>query len=386
MKHVLLGSTALVAAGLVASGASAEEPVKLGIQGFYQAAIGALLDEDGTADGDLRNYSVETNGEVRFHGETTLDNGLTVGARIEMEAFNSSDQIDQAYAFISGGFGEVRLGDQLEALAQMCYLAPQAGSLFGADSPNFNFSNAGVLGYGATNGTCYGLSAESSSILYFSPNFGGFSFAASFAPEASDSQGGGVANLGAPGVVFFGTNGFSTGSPSTEFKTNEGQLENIFSVALSFSHDFNGFSLVAGGAASFADVEESAFSSVVDDDVEDYNAYLNFGFGGWTIGGALEYRDNLNPFTSDSDRLVYGVGLTYGVDAWTIGLNWTHGDYDFGDSSHEDDYDVIQFQAVYALGPGITLEGMIGYNDYDSPVGEEDYDAIEIGTGIGINF
>jgi hypothetical protein len=384
MKHVLLGSTALVAASLVAGTAWAEEPVKLGITGFYQAAMGGVIDEDGAADSSTRNYSVETNGEVRFMGETTLDNGLTVGARVEMEAFNSSDQIDQAYAFISGGFGEVRLGDTLEALSQMCYIAPQAGSLFGADSPNFNFSNAGVLGYGATNGTCYGLAAESSSIIYFSPSFGGFSFAASFAPEASDSQGGGVANLGAAGTIGAGT----VGAPSTEMDNNPGQLENIFSVAASFSHDFNGFSLVAGGAASFAGRESSSINT------EDYQAYLNVGFGGWTIGGAFEYRDDISGVTNDIDNWVGSVGTTYNWDAWTVGLTWSHGHYDVSGPSDDDNYDVIQFTGAYALGPGVNLEGMIGYADYEddgsdsSPLAgsNADYDAIEVGAGIGINF
>jgi hypothetical protein len=385
MKHVLLGSTALVAASLVAGTAWAEEPVKLEVKGFYQAAMGGLIDEDGQFDSDTRNYSVETNGEVRFLGETTLDNGLTVGARVEMEAFNSADQIDQAYAFLSGGFGEVRLGDTLEALSQMCYLAPQAGSLFGADSPNFNFSNAGVLGYGATNGTCYGLAGESSSIIYFSPSFGGFSFAASFAPEASDSFGGGVANLGLPNF-FGGTSGTLLGSPSTEFDNHAGQLENIFSVAASFSHDFNGFSLVAGGAASFAGREASSINT------EDYNAYLNFGFGGWTVGGAFEYRDDISGVTNDIDNWVGSVGTTYNWDAWTVGLTWSHGEYDVSGPGDDDNYEVIQFTGAYALGPGITLEGMVGYNDYNDDgtnapaIGDGDYEAIEVGAGIGINF
>ena len=382
MKHILLGSTALVAASLVAGTASAADPVKLGITGFYQSALGGLPWDDGNADSETRNYSVETNGEVRFLGETTLDNGLTVGARVEMEAFNSSDQIDQAYAFISGGFGEVRLGDTLEALSQMCYLAPQAGALFGADSPNFNFSNAGVLGYGATNGTCYGLAAESSSILYFSPSFGGFSFAASFAPEASDSQGGGVANLGAAGTI----GGTAVGLPSTEMDNNPGQLDNIWSVAASFAHDFNGFSLVAGGAASFATREASPVNT------QDYNAYLQFGFGGWTVGGAFEYRDDISGTVNGIDNWVGALGTTYNWDAWTVGLTWSHGQYNFTGPSDDDKYDIIQLTGAYALGPGITLEGMVGYNDYRDDgsnfpgVGNGDYKAVEVGAGMGINI
>lgn len=384
MKHVLLGSTALVAAGLMAGAASAAEPVKLGIQGFYQAAIGGNIDEGGDFDGDLRSHSVETNGEIRFHGETTLDNGLTVGARIELEAFDSSDQFDQAYAFISGGFGEVRLGDTLEALSQMCYLAPQAGNLFGADSPNFNFANAGVAGYGATNGTCYGMAGQSSSIIYFSPNFGGFSFGVSYAPETSDSFGGGVANLGASSVYTVGTFGtFGTGQPSTEFDNN-GNIENMFSLAASFVQDFNGFSIAVGGGATFGEGEISNVST------EDYNAYLNVGFGGWTVGGALEIREDVGAI-SGNDNWVGAVGTTYNWDAWTVGLTWSHGEYDIGD---EDKYDIIQFTGAYALGPGISLEGMVGYADYrdggnDSssvPGTDGDYDAIEIGTGIHIGF
>jgi len=382
MKHVLLGSTALVAAGLMAGAATAAEPVKLGIQGFYQAAIGGNIDEDADYDDDFRSHSVETNGEIRFHGETTLDNGLTVGARIELEAFDSNDQFDQAYAFISGGFGEVRLGDTLEALSQMCYLAPQAGNLFGADSPNFNFANAGVAGYGATNGTCYGLAGQTSSIIYFSPNFGGFSFAASYAPEASDTVGGGVGNLGA-------------GRASTEFDNNAGQLENMFSVAASFVQDFNGFSLAVGGGATFAGREAAPVGGP--DGTEDYNAYLNVGFGGWTVGGAFELTDDYLSSLDSADRWVASVGTTYNWDAWTVGLTWSHGEYEgvgAAGASDEDRYDVIQFTGAYALGPGINLEGMIGYADYNDDNNDNlavagtdgDYDAIEIGTGIHIGF
>jgi hypothetical protein len=43
MKHVLLGTTALVAAGLLASNAQAAQGVQLGLGGYYGAAAGLLL-------------------------------------------------------------------------------------------------------------------------------------------------------------------------------------------------------------------------------------------------------------------------------------------------------------------------------------------------------
>src|SRR5262245_26961865 len=191
-KQLLLGTSTLAALGLLAFDAMAADGVKLGIGGRYKGAAGAVLNENfsdssGVSGNDVRNYVFKQDVEVYFLGETTLDNGLTVGARIELEGQTSSDQIDAVWAYFSGGFGEVRFGDTSEALAQLCYLVPSASGIFGADSPNFNFSNnAFTFGYAATNGTCYGVDDKSTKIVYFSPNFAGFSFAASFTPDNTE--------------------------------------------------------------------------------------------------------------------------------------------------------------------------------------------------------
>src|SRR5690606_902883 len=88
MKHILLGTSALVAAGLLAAPANAAEKIKLGLGGFYAASMGAILDDDNDAgeSGDNRDsFAIHQNVEVHFKGETTLDNGITVGARVELE-------------------------------------------------------------------------------------------------------------------------------------------------------------------------------------------------------------------------------------------------------------------------------------------------------------
>src|SRR5262249_30041403 len=155
----------------------------------YVGGGGVRCGEDGDVPGfedATRNYVFKQDVEVYFLGETVLDNGLTVGARVELEGQTSGDQIDAVFAYFSGGFGEIRFGDTSEALAQMCYLVPSASGIFGADSPNFNFSNARVVSFGPTNGTCYGVDDKSTKLVYFSPNFGGFSFAASFTPDGTE--------------------------------------------------------------------------------------------------------------------------------------------------------------------------------------------------------
>src|SRR5215470_14044366 len=157
MKQGLLGSTALVVLGFVAADAMAADGVKLSLGGWYHAAAGGIAGEDFSAsslvsEGDVRDYAFKQNVAVSFSGESVLDNGLTVGAYVELRGqSNADDQIRKVYAYFSGGFGKLQFGDQDSALAAMCYTVPSASKIFGADSPavyGFNFSNAGLAGYG----------------------------------------------------------------------------------------------------------------------------------------------------------------------------------------------------------------------------------------------
>ena len=136
----------------------------------------------------------------------------------------------------------------------LCYVAPTASGIFGADLPNFNFSNAavagvtagvgnlGIGGYGATNGTCYGVDDKSTKIVYFSPNFAGFSFAASFTPDGTEDTRNTLDGAG------------------TRLKTDTGQNSENFSVAGNFTHDFNGINLVVGGGATWSFDKENSDS------------------------------------------------------------------------------------------------------------------------------
>jgi hypothetical protein len=413
MKHVLYGTTALVAAGVLASPAFAADGVKLGVGGYYLGAIGGVIGEDfdggsGVDEDDIRNYVFKQDIEIHFKGEAVLDNGLTVGARVELEGQSASDndganqgkpfdgtdrrgdQIDAAFAYLRGGFGELRFGDTSEAGAQMCYLVPSAAGMFGADSPFFNFSNNGRTGFSGTNGTCYGLegavgnaSDKSTKILWFSPNWAGFSLAASFTPEQTEDSRNTTFGVG------------------TRFDNNFSQVQNAFSVAGQFAHDFNGFNLVVGGAGSWGDWERTGHDG---DNPAWYNAYLQVAFSGFTVGGAFSYTDNYADYT-DADYWVYGVGVTYNFDAWTVGVAWTHGTYELIDNTFysstlehrgDDELDIIQATASYALGPGITIDAMAGWNDYDDgttshnnddgSTRRSDYDAFELGIGLGIRF
>jgi hypothetical protein len=394
MKKALLGTTALVAAGLTVGGAQAQEGVKLAIGGFYRGAAGVLFvdDFDGGLydDEDTRDYVFKQDVEVHFTGSAILDNGLEVGARVELEGQTSTDQIDRVYAWFSGGFGEIRFGDFGDAYSTLCYLVPSAAAIFGADSPVFNFSNAGIAGYNATNGTCYGLDDNSTKIAYFSPNFGGFSFAVSFTPDGTEDSRNTLQGAG------------------TRFDNNFGQNSENLSVAAQFAHDFNGVNLVIGGGGAWS-FDREGDGNLLADEREDYNLYAQVGFSGFTIGGAAAFRNNVT--ANGNDSLVYGGGVTYNWDAWTVGFGYTHGTYDFAPgvkgvspsvigqftavltNDITDDYNVYSLTASYALGPGIQIDGVLEYYEYqgdedggDPTFADRDYEGFAFGLGTLINF
>jgi hypothetical protein len=178
-KSVLLGSGALFGVALASGPAAAAEPIRLVVGGFFKTAYMVVFDDD-----DEFELGNETNtdgffsdSEIHFTGSTVLDNGLEVGARIELEGETADDQIDEAWIWFSGGFGEVRIGSEDEALANACIVPPGGTGNFSAFSPNQWGANAGLLvtfpfgGLFSSNSVCTGVdrSGDAQKIVYISP-------------------------------------------------------------------------------------------------------------------------------------------------------------------------------------------------------------------------
>src|SRR5262249_30884883 len=294
-------------------------------------------------------------------------------AYVELRGQTHPDQIKKVYSYFSGSFGKVQFGDQDGALATLCYTVPSASQMFGADSPavyGFNFSNAGIAGYGATNGTCYGIDSYSTQLVYFSPDLSGFQFALSFTPDQTED-----------------TRNTLSGA-ATRFKNDAGQNSENLSAAAVFSHDFNDIKLTVGGAHTWSFDKEVNPNNI--DRAQDSNAYAQVSFAGFTIGGAMEYRQN---FGDDSaDQLVFGAGATYSWDLWTVGLGWTRGDYEKavganGVGPFNAVHDDIALTAAYGLAPGISVDGLLEYSLYRSnDAAGPDSRGVGIGMGTAISF
>ena len=433
MRRVLCGTTALVAASLVAGEASAASGLQLGINGFFRNVIGAswgngpmanvptlggAYSSAGLNSFGRQDVSMRQEIRVNFTGETTLDNGITVGVLVGLNGENvmksgSSNQINRAYADFSGKFGLIRIGETDSALGTDCVTDPgNVTSNFGVNSPNESFSNVGLaisrnqfthvntpatFGVAPVGdiGTCFGLEAngnKGNKIEYFSPSFGGFTFAVSYAPQgASRFAGGGLAygtDVQAPVLV---------AGP-----THPGAGSNIVAVAGDYVANFGDFNLTVGGGGEWAFTQYTPAGGTTGNKPSWYQAGAQLGFGHWTVGASGAYYVNYLevgfPGTTASpsdDGWVATAGFNYSVHGVAIGVQgmysqWGQSAVGAGDQKVWG----VSLNSTYAYGPGINLEAQFAYTaaNYNgaavSPFifGLPSVHAIEVDLGTAINF
>jgi predicted porin len=116
------------------------------------------------------------------------------------------------------------------------------------------------------------------------------------------------------------------------------------------------------------------------------NTYAEVGLGGLSLGGRFTHWLETDPQHPD-DRS-YSLGASYSLDSWTLGLDWTHGNYDesFLDIGDRNDTDVYAFTTSYSLRPGVRINGLLEYSDSKSGQAGADSGSLAVGIGTLINF
>jgi len=85
MKKFLLGTTAVVAATAFGGGAfaqSANEPIKLGLGGYWVGGGATQVGTGGADNNEHQRQGFQQDTAIYVKGETKLDNGLSVGAAV----------------------------------------------------------------------------------------------------------------------------------------------------------------------------------------------------------------------------------------------------------------------------------------------------------------
>jgi hypothetical protein len=384
VQKILLGTTALFGVGALAGAAQASDGIKLAVGGFFQTVYGGVFDKK-SQNRFGNHHTVDRfihNAEVHFMGETTLDNGLTIGARVELEGENADGQIDDAFVYWQGGFGQVQIGSQSGAVSGYCLLPPGATANFSAFSPAAWGSNDPR----GSNPACSDNEGGGQKIVYTTPDFAGFQLHVSYTP-----------NVNAQDYTTGGVNGH--GTPSSP----DGVAQHAAGFYVGYAHWGDDWGVQWGGGID----HQFKFNHDRVDDVNDgrstsYQTGLNVFFHGFAIGAVTEYFANGG---HDNDTWVIGGGASYSADPWTVGVQGSHGRFNAtagdptgtvaggfgdGDGGH-DTLNRIVATGAYALAPGITFDAEIGYTWYHNgtpgvPSEVERYHAFDIQVGSALTF
>lgn len=403
MKKVLLSATAL--AGLLMMSAPAQaDGLNMNVGGFFRG-YGMVTDNDETGgagpDENLREFDFRRHTELHFTGETTTDNGLTVGAHVEMAVGDNSaledgsgavdqrspNSIDEVYAYFSGSWGRVNFGSEDGAAYLLQVAAPSGDSnvdglriyIQGLNSDVWEDGDSSTP-LGATSAFSDRLDYDNApfeaedKITYMTPKFNGFQAGASYAPEQ--------------GQNIIGNNTAGMG-----FDDNPGEFEDIWEFGARWDGEFEGFGISVGGGYVHASTEVDAAlaSAVGSDDLESWNGGVNVTFGAFSVGGA---------YLESNNGIAGTAGLGSDTTTWVVGASWDNGPYHVGatwmDRTDEadvtalgagDDLNVERFAigGGFTFAPGMSVRGAVtmGTAEVDTIGEDTDFMQATVGTDIG---
>jgi outer membrane protein OmpU len=366
MKKVLLATTAIIAAGVIAAPAMAAEkkaagPIALKVGGYMNQSISNTSQDDaaGQPGNAQHNTNMGADAEVHFTGSTTLDNGVTVGVNMQLEGDQSTDQMDEHFAWFSGSFGKVIIGSENGA----GYLSRSMSSVPGPQFISTWSSAIAVYSRGgntAANGVP-SVSGDADKLTYYSPKMSGLQVGASYTWDNCED-----------------------GSCTTNSDANAGQQSNIWELAATYGGNTGKDGVAYNVSAIYikGDLEVAAAGS------EDQKV--------WNIGGDLTVsgfrvmasygKDNQGTSASSTDATEWTAGVRSSSGAWSYGVAYGNDSVEQGAGAGEDTRKTWIGGVSYAFGPGITLSGAIENNKIEASdnaaADENSATSIHIGTSL----
>lgn len=441
----LAGLVAVAAAPAMAQGD--QSALKLDLGGYFRGYV-AMVDNDTAAGVDERNVDIIRDTEVHFTGETTLDNGLTIGFHAEATADREDVFMDESYMYASGSWGRVNFGSEDGSAYLLQIAAPSADSNVDgirqyvrgtnyavapvtalpavpvATTPAGTVANftavggavpnafaAGASAAGAVDGSTWGRNNGSfldedyaqdatrfaDKLTYLSPVFNGFQAGVSYTPD------------------------MGTAVASNSFGVQSDDVINAFGdaweVAARYEGQFDRFGLTLGAGYTHIGLEDERaaapaggiFSGLVrnafTDDRDLWNVGSTVSFGGFTFGALYSEDDRgeiaqdfgtLASYTTDSDAETWVLGLDYTTGPWKVGASYLNRDvenfgvnYSGGAAGAFTGYSDLETDryavgVTYTYGPGMTFRGSVHHVEHE--VGAVDMDGTSFLLGTQVNF
>ncbi|MEI6159560.1 MAG: porin [Roseococcus sp.] len=397
MRKILLGTTAVVSAvvgaAVMAPQASAQEAPTVRLGGFFrayygyanqtgqqsQSTTGAATGNNGSSSGlpvntgggaenqpglgtsttsntnnaRLSKHDISSDAGIDVIVNGKLANGLTYGATISLNssgiegrqlvqgrasAGKTTVAVDEMYAFIAHPrFGQVRFGDEDGVMGGLMNSGWVQG--FGTGGVHGSWESFVTRQGGGRTTTAPGGIGDNSKIIYMTPQWAGFDFGASFAPNANVGEDVGCPNNAGSGycdraAAFTGARNFGiyAAGPEMAVKRNEWQAAarwrgNVGGVGIAGTVGY------IGSTAAY-DMTNTGQQQRVFNGLNIWQVGLQASYAGFTLGANYTYGDyNFfwgNTLRGDRPAEQIVVGGQYVAGPITVGANFVTGLFEGG--------------------------------------------------------
>jgi len=317
---LLSATTALSFPALAQTKASVEafdQPIELQLGGYmtWYGTYGNQHKDTRTITGatvDSYNHAdLMGNAEIYFSGKTKLQNGVEIGAMVQLKAGTDSSTsdhvVDETYMTIDSKIGRIIAGNVKNVSNQMSVTAPSASSV-GEQETDFTRILVVPQNFAYNKATYALLDDVSTKLSYVTPTFADLTLGVSLMP-GNKTKGKDSNTLLIPND---GIKLFKYGADA----------------AVLYDHDFGSFSIEASAAytiykpniranAGVPGVIPAA-ATVQEKNIKEYGGGLNIGMGNWTIGGSYHYTNMsmetaafMNPFANVARGAAWDAGIKY---------------------------------------------------------------------------
>ena len=385
-KHLMAGTALAAATMLVAGGAVAADKKmmkpSISVNGYYDALVGAGLGDSretkysytamrtptaadppvqndvtdgfGFSDGvmvpmkmddevDTPAVDQKTDAEIHFNGRATLDSGMKIHMRVELEAQEqgsravAGDWVDEYFLSVSGSFGQIILGGTGGAPVKMLTglsgsWATGVGETLSFDSDDWVPSAAGNFGVLQHSRLDTG---DGDKITYISPKLGGFQLGVSYVP--------------------------TTGAENNSEIDTDTTVNNGLEGALSYSGKFGD----VGFGAGFGMTQAQGGNDVSDADESAWLAAGRLDFGAIRLSAV--HKQTTNEDKMDQGQLT-DVGARFVSGANSFSLVGSYGEM----KNNEAKYTAVMASYARALGPGVKWHANLIWNQSESAVTDGD--------------
>jgi len=241
MRKLLLGTTALAAAGAMLTNAAIAD---VSISGYYEWVYNSRSSTQNTGATSLDGTSFGSDSEITMSFSNKTDSGLTVGMVTEFETDDGNSLVNEGSLSIAGGFGKVVLGGN-----------DGVGENYGISAQDLIAEEATPTVMSASIGTSSDITqgqGDNNKIAYHLPAMGGLTLGASFTDSGSKETSTDTTAFGGQYTMDAGGSAVTIGyaTQTTEAATTDTDSSNMGIKVVSGNMSF---ALAQGSVESAAD-------------------------------------------------------------------------------------------------------------------------------------